>query len=78
VEVKGAGVTDVECTNPFNVFNAKGDITVYAKWFNESILSDFNYVKNADGTYTLNEWSQTLNGMSSTEMVFPDSKLIIM
>ena len=41
-------------------------------------LVDFDYTYNAeDGTYTINSWKKTLNGVSSGEMVIPDSKYII-
>lgn len=40
-------------------------------------LIDFDYIVNEDGTYTLTGWKQTLNGVSSTEMIVPDSSLII-
>lgn len=43
----------------------------------ENALIDFEYTKNADGTYTLTAWKKTLNGVSSTEMVIPDSDKII-
>lgn len=35
------------------------------------LLKDFNYTSNSDGTYTLTGWKQTLNGVSSTELVVP-------
>ena len=45
--------------------------------FNENILQDFDYIKNSDGTYTLTGWKQTLNGVSSTELVVPNYTNII-
>ena len=42
----------------------------------EDVLTDFQYIKNDDGTYTLTAWKGTLNGEPSTELVVPDSNLI--
>lgn len=48
------------------------------KEFNPTIeLIDFEYTANADGTYTLTGWKQTLNGEPSTEMIVPNNNLII-
>ena len=44
----------------------------------ENILIDFEYVENDDGTYTITAWKGTLNGEPSTEMVIPNSPLIIL
>ena len=41
-------------------------------------LVDFTYTVNDDGTYTLTGWKQTLNGITSTEMVIPDNGLIVL
>lgn len=41
------------------------------------ILVDFEYDKNSDGTYTLTEWKETLNGESSTTLFVPDYSQII-
>ena len=41
-------------------------------------LVDFEYTTNEDGTYTITGWKQTLNGELSTEMIIPDSPLIIL
>lgn len=40
-------------------------------------LVDFVYTENADGTYTITDWKGTLNGEPSTEMIIPNSNLII-
>lgn len=40
-------------------------------------LIDFEYTANADGTYTITGWKQTLNGEPSTEMIVPNNSLII-
>ena len=45
--------------------------------FDETILQDFTYVNNGDGTYSLTGWKGTKNGVSSTEIVIPDSDAII-
>ena len=43
----------------------------------ENALADFEYTANDDGTYELTAWKGTLNGESSTEIVVPNSPLII-
>ncbi len=45
--------------------------------FDETILQDFTYVNNGDDTYSLTGWKGTKNGVSSTEIVIPDSDAII-
>ncbi len=40
------------------------------------VLGDFEYVAEADGTYTLTGWKETYNGVQSTELVVPDNSLI--
>lgn len=41
-------------------------------------LMDFTYTTNKDGTYTLTGWKQTLNGISSTELVVPNNAKVIL
>jgi hypothetical protein len=41
-----------------------------------TILIDFDYTANDDGTYTLTNWKQTLNGEPSTKMVIPNYSVI--
>lgn len=51
------------------------DLTVTE--FDPSVqLVDFNYSVNNDGTYYLTGWKGTLNGVTSTELVVPNSSLI--
>lgn len=58
----------------------------FATTFNLSItpfdpevrLVDFEYVAKEDGTYTLTGWKGTLNGAASTEMVVPNSNLVVL
>lgn len=69
------GVVTITYINGEDTFTTTVSVTVNTI---ESELVDFEYTKNEDGTYTLNAWKGTLNGVSSTEMVFPDSELIIM
>lgn len=40
-------------------------------------LVDFDYIDNGDGTYTLTGWRGTLNGVSSTSLIIPDNKSLI-
>ena len=43
----------------------------------EQALVDFEYIINNDGTYTLTEWKQTLNGNPSQDkLILPNSKII--
>ncbi len=53
------------------------DVEVNVTEFDLATLIDFDYTINSDGTITLNSWKQTLNGESSTEMIIPNSGLII-
>jgi hypothetical protein len=39
-------------------------------------LVDFEYTNNGDGTYTITDWKQTLNGEPSTELIIPDNSRI--
>lgn len=41
------------------------------------MLVDFEYTANADGTYTLTEWKETVNGVTRTELIVPDNDKII-
>jgi len=43
-----------------------------------SVLVDFEYVDNGDGTVTIISWKGTLNGVASTEIVIPDDSRIIL
>lgn len=42
-----------------------------------TVLVDFEYTTNDDGTYTITAWKETLNGEPSTEMVIPNNHRII-
>ena len=44
----------------------------------EQALADFTYTTNDDGSYTITGWRGTLNGVTSTEMIFPNSNLVIL
>lgn len=58
-------------------FTTSVDVTVNP-FDAENVLIDFEYVENDDGTYTITGWKGTLNGQPSTEMVIPNSPLIIL
>lgn len=45
--------------------------------FDTSILQDFEYTKNSNGTFTLTNWKKTYNGIQSTECIIPDNNKII-
>ena len=54
-------------------------ITVNAIEFDAAtILIDFEYTDNGDGTYTITAWKGTKNGVASTEMVVPNISNIIL
>jgi hypothetical protein len=56
-----------------NVYNVYNDNNVNVT----SLLQDFTYESNSNGTYTLTGWKGTLNGVTSTQCVIPNSNLII-
>ena len=41
-------------------------------------LVDFEYIENGDGTVTLTDWKQTLEGRRSTECIVPADPRIIL
>lgn len=41
------------------------------------MLVDFEYTENADGTYTLTEWKEVVDGVARTELIVPDNDKII-
>lgn len=43
-----------------------------------TILVDFDYTDNGDGTYTITDWKETYNGEASTEMIVPNNAYIIL
>lgn len=57
-----------------NTFVAEIPITTRTLEF---ALQDFEYTTNDDGTYTIISWKGTLNGETSSEMIFPNSSLVI-
>lgn len=73
------GTTSVAITYIENglVYTANVAITVIAAFDAVNILQDFTYVANDDGTYTITGWKGTKNGVTSTEMVIPDSKYVV-
>lgn len=42
-----------------------------------TVLIDFNYTDNSDGTYTITGWKGTYNGETSTEIIIPNNGCII-
>lgn len=77
---------DQECTdgNEFDLNNSIKSgkvITVYACWMSkeeQNLITDFNYIKNKDGTYTITNWKGTYQGVSSKELIIPDFSKIIL
>ena len=43
----------------------------------ETLLMDFEYADNGDGTYTITDWKGTLNGEESVDFVVPDDERVI-
>ena len=62
----------VTCTTTSNV------IIDRVTTLTELSLIDFEYVDNGDGTFTIIDWKDTLNGEPSTECVIPDDPNIIL
>lgn len=83
-------ITDYSCipeiinenTTYVSIAYTEGDIIheaiipITIKTVAESLI-DFNYKTNSNGTYTITGWKGTLNGEPSTEMIIPNSNLII-
>lgn len=40
------------------------------------VLVDFEFIKNDDGTYTISDWKETLNGENSTKLIVPSKNII--
>ena len=51
-------------------------VTVWTS-FDTSILKDFTYTDNGNGTYTLTGWKGTKDGVASTELVVPNNNKVI-
>ena len=63
----------------FYGFELYVDVPVIVSAFDPAVvLADFEYTSNSDGTYTITGWKQTLNGVSSTELIIPDNNKIIL
>ena len=75
----GVGTTSVMLTYTENgvIVTTAVSISVNAAFDAATVLQDFTYTANADGTYTLTGWKGTKNGVSSTEVVVPNSNRII-
>lgn len=51
--------------------------TMQLYWYTPT-LSDFEYIENSDGTYSLTAWKGTLDGVKSTRIIIPkDSNIIL-
>lgn len=74
-----AGTTSVTIsyTEGGLTYTANVAITVNSAFNAATTLKDFTYISNGDGTYTITGWKGTLNGVSSTEIVVPDSPYIV-
>lgn len=58
----------------YSVYVDNGQIVCKAV---SEVLTDFDYTRNNDGTYTINSWKGTLNGETSTECVVPSTIVTI-
>lgn len=65
----------VSYTQSDTVLTAECELTI--EEFDESLLVDFEYIKNNDGTYELTAWKGTTNGVVGTEIIIPNNSLII-
>ena len=73
------GLTSITVEYDMYGFKISTEIPVSVVPFDpEIILVDFEYIQNDDGTYTITDWKQTLNGEPSTEVVIPYNSLIIL
>lgn len=71
--VLGATSVTISYTENGTTYTATVPVTV----INASLLQDFTYQDNGNGTYTLTGWKGTKNGVASTELVVPDHSSII-
>ena len=72
------GATSITITYTENGITHTANVVITVKAaFDTSILKDFTYQTNADGTYTLTGWKGTLNGVASTEVLVPNNSAII-
>lgn len=72
------GTTSVEISYVKNGTTCIASVPVIVNAFDPAtVLVDFSYTANTDGTYTLNTWKQTYNGKASTEMIIPNYGCII-
>ena len=70
------GMTSVKVIYQDEVFVIDG-ITV-SEFDAASVLIDFNYIDNNNGTYTIASWKGTYNGVASTEIIVPNNNNIIL
>jgi len=71
-------MTSIEIVYTENGANCSVTVPITVNPFDaETILVDFEYTDNGDGTYTLTGWKGTYNGEASTEMIIPDYACII-
>lgn len=71
-------ITEYMCTKQGNIVTisyGKLNTTIEITIVN---LNDFEYTDNGNGTYTLTGWKGTLNGETSTKLVIPDSKAVVL
>ena len=43
-----------------------------------TVLIDFTYLDNRDGTYLLRAWKRTYNGVSSSSLIIPDNSCVVL
>ncbi len=72
----GIGLTDISTGLKYLIQIKDGNLITRLDI--ETILIDFDYTDNGDGTYTLTGWKGTYNGKPSTEMIIPNFDRIIL
>lgn len=91
VEIADYTVTEPEITRAGNieftvsythidgtVYSVTKSIPITCTTQTELSLIDFKYKDNGDGTFTIIDWKDTLNGEPSTECIIPDDPNIIL
>ena len=81
--ITGSAITWTNDSTNKRYYNTQANIYIYPvanvyKAEETTMLQDFTYDDNNDGTYTLTGWKETYQGKPSTEMIIPDSPKVIL
>lgn len=71
METAGENAIRVACIENGEIYTGTVTVKIIS-------LVDFVYTANDDGTYTITNWKGTKDGITSTEMIFPDDPSIIL